>query len=160
MGRPAVSVPTWRPSERHHSPRQPAGSFQPLEQEAIGILGVNLIYAAFYQLESRESFFVNIAQDLDKRIEIDYAEVIGPAFEGWNQRAILVQLVCTGLAEAVCFPCSGPPVPPLESSTKRLRCSRQGPSNTWIPLMLQSTTNCWPPESNSSVKSYLKINLS
>jgi hypothetical protein len=100
----------------HVNLRDPSNS---LEQEAIGILGVNLIYAAFYQLEPRESFFRNIAQDLDKRIEIDYAEVSGPAFEGWNQRAILVQLVCTGLAEAVCFPCSGPPVPPLEIIHKK-----------------------------------------
>ena len=100
----------------HVNLRDPSNA---LEQEAIGILGVNLIYAAFYQLEPRESFFVNIAQDLDKRIEIDYAEVSGPAFEGWNQRAILVQLVCTGLAEAVCFPCSGPPVPPLEVLHKK-----------------------------------------
>ena len=86
----------------------------PLEQEAVGILGVNLIYAVFYQLETKESFFENIAQDIEKRIEIDYAEVRGAAFEGWDQRAILAQLVCSGLAEAVCFPCSGPPVPPLE----------------------------------------------
>jgi hypothetical protein len=86
----------------------------PLKQEAIGILGVNLIYAVFNQLERKESFFENIAQDLEKRIEIDYAEVHGAAFEGWDQREILAQLVCAGLAEAVCFPCSGPPVPPIE----------------------------------------------
>jgi hypothetical protein len=91
----------------------------PLEQEAIGILGVNLIYAVFYQLETKESFFENIAQDLEKRIEIDYAEVRGAAFEGWDQRAILAQLVCAGLAEAVCFPYSGPPVPPIEVLHKK-----------------------------------------
>jgi hypothetical protein len=91
----------------------------PLEQEAIGILGVNLIHAVFYQLETKESFFATIAQDVEKRMEIDYAEVRGPAFEGWDQRAILVQLVCTGLAEAVCFPCSGPPVPPMEALHKK-----------------------------------------
>ncbi|MGA3046900.1 MAG: hypothetical protein ABSD67_09780 [Terracidiphilus sp.] len=91
----------------------------PLEQEAVGILGVNLIYAVFYQLKTRESFFENIAQDVEKRIEIDYAEVRGTAFEGWNQRAILTQLVCAGLAEAVCFPCSGPPVPPIEVLHKK-----------------------------------------
>src|ERR1700757_1236381 len=60
-----------------------------LEQEAIGILGVNLIYAVFYQLQAKESFLENIGQDVEKRIEIDYAEVRGVAFEGWNQRAIL-----------------------------------------------------------------------
>jgi hypothetical protein len=86
----------------------------PLEQEAIGILGVNLIYSVFYQLEAKETFFENIAQGVEKRIEIDYAEVRGAAFEGWDQRAILVQLVRAGLAEAVCFPCSGPPAPPIE----------------------------------------------
>jgi hypothetical protein len=91
----------------------------PLEQEAIGILGVNLIYAVFYQLQTRESFFENVARDLEKRIEIDYAEVRGDAFEGWDQRAILAQLVCEGLAEAVCFPCNGPPVPPIEVLHKR-----------------------------------------
>ncbi len=90
-----------------------------LEQEAISILGVNLIYAVFYQLETKESFFENIVQDVEKRIEIDYAEVRGPAFEGWDQRAILAHLVRAGIAEAVCFPCSGPPVPPIEVLHKK-----------------------------------------
>jgi hypothetical protein len=91
----------------------------PLQQEAIGALGVNLIYAVFYQLDTQESFFKNAAQDLEKRIEIDYAEVRGAAFEGWDQRAILAHLVCSGLAEAVHFPCSGPPVPPIEVFYKK-----------------------------------------
>jgi hypothetical protein len=91
----------------------------PLQQEAVGILGVNLIYAAFYQLETKESFFDNVAQDLNKRIEIDYVEVRGAALEEWDQRAILAHLVCAGLAEAVCFPYSGPPVPPIEILHKK-----------------------------------------
>lgn len=91
----------------------------PLEQEAIGILGVNLIHAVYYQLETKASFFENVAQDIEKRIEIDYAEVRGAAFEGWDQYAILAQLVRAGLAEAVCFPCSGPPAPPIEVLHKK-----------------------------------------
>lgn len=91
----------------------------PLEEEAIGILGVNLLYAVFYQLGSMEPFFENTVQDVENRIEIDYAEVRGAAFEGWDQRAILAQLVCAGHAEAVCFPCSGPPVPPMEVLHKK-----------------------------------------
>jgi hypothetical protein len=90
-----------------------------IEQEAIGILGVNLIYAAFFQLETKESFFEKIAQDVEKRIEIDYAEVRGAAFEGWDQRTILAHLVTSGLAEAVCFPYSGPPVPPIDVLHKK-----------------------------------------
>ena len=94
-------------------------SSNPNQQEAVGILGVNVIYAVFYQLGAKESFFENIAQGVEKRIEIDYAEVRGAAFEGWDQRAILAQLVCAGLAEAVCFPFSGPPVPPIEVLHKK-----------------------------------------
>jgi hypothetical protein len=91
----------------------------PLEQEAIGILGVNLIHAVFYQLQTKESFFENVIQDVEKRIEIDYAEVRGPAFEGWDQRAILAHLVRSGLAEAVCFPSGGSAAPPIEVLHKK-----------------------------------------
>ena len=94
-------------------------SSNPLQQEAIGILGVNLIYAAFYQLETKESFFENVAQDIEKRVEIDYVELRGPAFEGWDQRAILARLVHAGLAEAVCFLHTGSPAPPIEVLHKK-----------------------------------------
>jgi hypothetical protein len=90
-----------------------------LEQEAIGILGVNLIDAALNKLQAKESFFENIAQELDKRLEIDYVEMRGTAFEGWDQRALLAHLVVAGLAEAVCFLPSGPPKPPMEVLHKR-----------------------------------------
>jgi hypothetical protein len=100
----------------HINMRDPSN---PLQQEAIGVLGVNLIYAAFYQLPADDSYFKNIAQDVEKRIEIDYAEVSGPAFEGWDQREILVELVRAGLAEAVCFPCCGSPAPPVEVLHKK-----------------------------------------
>ncbi len=91
----------------------------PLEQEAIGILGVNLIYAAFYQMQAIESFLADVTQGLEKRIEIDHVELSGNAFEGWDQRAMLAQLVCAGLAEAVFFPADGPPVPPGEVLHKK-----------------------------------------
>jgi hypothetical protein len=42
-----------------------------LQQEAIGVLGVNLIYSAFYQLATKESFFADLGQDVVKeRIEM------------------------------------------------------------------------------------------
>jgi hypothetical protein len=100
----------------HINLRDPSNA---LQQEAVGILGVNLIYAVFYQEEMKDSFFENVAQDLEKRLEIDYAEVRGAAFESWDQRAILASLVSAGLAEAVCFPCGVPPVPPIEVLHKK-----------------------------------------
>ena len=88
-------------------------------QPLHGILGVNLIYAVFYQLQPKESFLENVAQDVDKRIEIDYAEVRGAAFEGWDHRRILTQLVRAGLAEAVYIPSNGSCAPPIEVLHKR-----------------------------------------
>jgi hypothetical protein len=85
-----------------------------LQQEAVGILGVNLIYAASYQLQTTEHFLESLAQDVENRIEIDYVDLHGPAFQTWNQRSLLVDLVCRGFAQAVCFPSSGSPVPPTE----------------------------------------------
>jgi len=79
-----------------------------LQQEAIGILGVNLIYAAFYEVQTKESFLGGLAQDVvSKRIEIDYVDLRGPAFESWDRRTVLVDLVGAGFAEAVFFPLQG-----------------------------------------------------
>lgn len=90
-----------------------------LEQEALGILGVNLIYAAFHQAQSKESFLEGLAQDLQNRIEIDYVDVRGPAFKAWDRRALLVQIVQGGLAEAIYFAALGSPVPPSEVLYKK-----------------------------------------
>jgi hypothetical protein len=90
-----------------------------LQQASIGILGVNLIYAVFYQFQTKESFLENVAQDVEKRIEIDYMVLRGPAFEGWDQRGILAHLLRAGLAEAVCYTHSGSPVAPTEALHKK-----------------------------------------
>ncbi len=86
-----------------------------LQQEAIGILGVNLLYAAFYQLQTKESFFEGLAQDVVReRIEIDCVDFRGPAFASWDRPTLLAYLVHAGLAEAVCFSPSGEALPPNE----------------------------------------------
>jgi len=90
-----------------------------LQQEAIGILGVNLIYAAFYQLQTKESFLEGLAQDVESRVEIDYVDLRGPAFKGWDRRTLLIDLVRAGRAEAVCFRSSGSPLPPIEVLYKK-----------------------------------------
>jgi hypothetical protein len=101
----------------HVNMRDPSNA---LQQEAIGILGVNLIYTAFYEASIKESLLEGLAQDVvPERIEIDYVELRGPAFESWDRRALLVQLVRDGLAEAVFFPTNGSPVPPTEVLYKK-----------------------------------------
>jgi hypothetical protein len=91
-----------------------------LQQEAIGIVGVNLIYAAFYQLATRESFFAGVAEGVAKeRIEIDFVEFRGPAFENWDPNTVLAHLVSAGLAEAAFFSSTGNGVPPGEVLYKK-----------------------------------------
>jgi len=91
-----------------------------LQQQAIGILGVNLIYAAFYEGQTKESFLEGVAQDVvAERIEIDHVDLRGPAFESWDRRALVVHLVRAGFAEAVFFPSKGSPVPPTEVLYKK-----------------------------------------
>jgi hypothetical protein len=91
-----------------------------LQQQAIGILGVNLIYAAFYEVQTQESFLEGLAQDVvAERIEIDYVDLSGSAFETWDRRALLVHLVRAGLAEAVFFSSTGSTVPPTEVLHKK-----------------------------------------
>src|SRR3984885_12438155 len=101
----------------HINMRDPSNA---LQQQAIGILGVNLIYAAFYELQSRESFLAGLTEDVVKeRIEIDFIDLRGPAFEGWDRRTLLAHLIEAGFAEAVFFPSKGPSVPPTEALYKK-----------------------------------------
>lgn len=91
-----------------------------LQQKAVGVLGVNLIFAAFYQLQTMESFLEGLAQGVVReRIEIDFVEFRGPAFSGWNQQTLLAYLVHAGYAEAVWFSSKGEIGPPSELLHKR-----------------------------------------
>jgi hypothetical protein len=101
----------------HINMRDPSNA---LQQQAIGILGVNLIYAAFYEVQIRDSFLEGLSQDVvAERIEIDYVDLRGPAFESWDRRALLVHLARAGFAEAVFFPSKSPTVPPTEVLYKK-----------------------------------------
>jgi len=91
-----------------------------LQQEAIGVLGVNLIYAAFHQLATKESFFAGLAQDVVReRIEIDFVDFRGPAFANWDRPTLMAYLVQAGLGEAVFFASTGSSVPPTEVLYKK-----------------------------------------
>ena len=109
-----------------------------LQQEAIGILGVNLLYAAFYQLQTEESFFEGLAQDVVReRIEIDCVDFCGPAFASWERSAILAYLVRAGLAEAVCFLPSGVALAPNEFLHKKALVLAPGNFNHVDPAHAQ-----------------------
>ena len=92
----------------------------PLQQEVLGVLGVNLLYGVYHQRESRDAFLQGLSDDIAAgRIEIDLIDTRGPAFQAWERRALLVELVRSGLAEAVVFPRDGRALPPTEVLHKK-----------------------------------------
>lgn len=90
-----------------------------LQQEASGMLGVNLVYAVFHQNQTPDELLEGLVEGLSSRIEIDLIALNGPVFGGWNQRQLQIQLVTGGLAEAVLFSPDGSMAPPTEIVRKK-----------------------------------------
>lgn len=91
-----------------------------LQQAAIGILGVNLIYAAFHQRSGIDSFLGGLFEELSiERIEIDVIELSGPAFAGQDAGEWCVALLFRQMAHAMVFDCGGRVVEPSSLLRKR-----------------------------------------
>jgi hypothetical protein len=91
-----------------------------LQQEAVGILGVNLLYAAGHHLDSPEDFLAGLFEDLNlSRLEIDFVDLKGPVFDAWDKRNLHASLVTNGYAEAVAFSVEGKAIPPTEMLYKK-----------------------------------------
>lgn len=80
------------------------------QSEAMGILGVNLIYAAFHLRSSMTDLLESLLDDLTrKRVEIDMIDFAGPAFASveYEDRLVALRLVRTGLSDAALFGANG-----------------------------------------------------
>jgi len=74
------------------------------QQESIGILGVNLIHAAFFRTDDLNDFLDVLVQRLPReRMEIDMLRVSGPDFENIDNRIIALNLVKRGITDATMF---------------------------------------------------------
>ena len=90
------------------------------EQEALGIIGVNLIYGAFYNYKKPETLIASLMDDLSReRIEVDMIQFSGPCFAGVDNRVMSLQLVQQGLADAAMFTSDGQMVQPAETLYKK-----------------------------------------
>ena len=90
------------------------------QQEAFGILGVNLIYGAFYQRMEPEQLIGSLMDSLSgQRIEVDMIKFSGPAFNGLDNRLMALQLVQQWLTEAAMFTADGETVIPSELLYKK-----------------------------------------
>lgn len=96
------------------------------QQEALGVLGVNLIYGAFYHAARPEKLIESLADDLSggasagsDRIEIDLIEFSGPAFAACENRLLNLHLIRSWLTRAVMFDPDGQVVQPGEALRRK-----------------------------------------
>lgn len=74
------------------------------QQEALGIVGVNFIWAALVYHTDMAEFVPSLLDHLDNsRIEVDMLEFNGPDFKHIRNRVVSLQLVENGLTNAVMF---------------------------------------------------------
>lgn len=79
-----------------------------LQQETLGILGVNLIYGAFYKYNDPKKMLRYLYDHLDKdQLEIDTINFSGPRFADVDNRLMSLQLVKNGMTDAVMFDANG-----------------------------------------------------
>jgi len=78
------------------------------QQEALGILGVNLIYGAYNHADDVPAYVASLAHgDLEDRLEVNVIRFEGPAFEDIDYIATNLELLSAGLSPAVLFTSRG-----------------------------------------------------
>ena len=91
-----------------------------LQQDALGIVGVNLLYAAFYFREQPHQMLKSLLDNLStQRVEIDMVEFSGHEFKNVDNRAVSLKLVQLGLTGAAMFGPSGEVLQPSEVLRKK-----------------------------------------
>jgi len=75
-----------------------------LQQETLGILGVNLVYGAYYLNDKPKELLKSLYDNLHKiQIEIDMINFSGPRFSYVDNRLMSLLLVKNGMTNAVMF---------------------------------------------------------
>src|SRR5579871_313536 len=91
-----------------------------LQQEVLGIVGVNLLYAAFFLHHKPDLMVQSLLDNLTtKRIEIDMIEFSGIEFRHVDNRVMSLRLVQLGLSRAAMFGPSGEVLQPSEVLRKK-----------------------------------------
>jgi hypothetical protein len=74
------------------------------QQETLGTMGVNLVYAAFNYIEKPEHFIKGLVENIKEgQVAIDLVRFAGPDVSHINNHLMNLELVKRGLAEAILF---------------------------------------------------------
>ena len=91
-----------------------------LQQQALGIIGVNLIYGSFFFRDDPDQFIASLLDELSlERIEVDMIELSGPDLEHIDNRLMSLKLVQKSLTNAAMFAPDGQVLQPSEILHKR-----------------------------------------
>lgn len=91
-----------------------------LQQEALGIIGVNLIFGAFYLHRDVDRLLESLLDSLTTdRVEVDMIKFDGPGFEEIDHRLVALKLVQLGLSDATMFGPDGEVLQPSEILYKK-----------------------------------------
>ncbi len=92
----------------------------PLQQEAVGRLGVNVVHAALRSWRNPVAMIDALLADVGTdRIEIDHVTVSGPAFRGADNRLLTLHLVHRRFTPGVLFDTAGRPALAAETVRKK-----------------------------------------
>jgi len=98
-----------------------------LQQDALGIFGVNMIHACLFLHDNPDDFINSLKDNLEgNRIEVDMIEFNGDSFEGYNNRVLSLKLVEAGLTNAVMFAAGGAILQPSEILHKKALLVERG----------------------------------
>jgi len=107
------------------------------QMEALGKVGVNLAYAAFYLRDDLPKFVESLADDLHTgSIEIDMLRFSGTGFEHIDNRLCALELVQRGLTDAAMFNKHGQVVQAIDAFYKRPITLLRGSFNPVLKLHL------------------------
>ena len=91
-----------------------------LQQEALGVLGVNLLHAAFFEHHTPDELVASLLDQLTVgRIEIDLIQFKGIEFRGVDNRLMALKLVQLGLSGVAMFGPDGEVLQPSEALRKK-----------------------------------------
>jgi hypothetical protein len=74
-----------------------------LQQQAIGVLGVNLIFGCYRYHENPEEMLQALLDGLKGRVKVDMIRLTGPDFDHIDNRLLSLWLVRNGLSEVAIF---------------------------------------------------------
>lgn len=113
-----------------------------LQQQALGVIGVNLVYGAFYYINDQDRFIRSLADNLTvDRIEVDMINFAGPLFSEVDNRIMSLKLVECGLTNAVMFSPKGEVLQPSEVLYKKAILVERG-SFRPVTLVSQDMLRC------------------